>query len=198
MRDGDHILAAWGRRLIEQRRLPKKTVVSTVMANLGLEVSLREVGGRLVRTPVGDRFVAQEMLRGGYLLGGEQSGHILFFDGFQTTGDGLLTLAWVLDLMLSTGQPLSRLTACMRKFPQVLVNVRVREKPDLLAIDAVKRRHDEALRALGGDGRVVLRYSGTEPLARVMIEGPSKALVERAARGIAEAIRGAVGEGERE
>jgi phosphoglucosamine mutase len=174
-------------------RLPARTVVATVMSNVGLEVALREAGIGLVRTAVGDRYVLEEMLRHGYTLGGEQSGHIIFAE-HNTTGDGVVTALQVLATMVRSGKPLSELAACMRRFPQVLRNVRVRRKEDLAALPAVQQEIQGAEAALTDCGRVLVRYSGTEPLVRVMIEGPDEERIRSLAENIAAAIRTAIGE----
>jgi phosphoglucosamine mutase len=167
--------------------------VATVMSNVGLEVALRDAGIGLVRTAVGDRSVLEEMLRHGYTLGGEQSGHIIFTE-HNTTGDGVVTALQVLATMVRSGKPLSELAACMRRFPQVLQNVRVRRKEDLAALPAVRQEIQGAEAALTGCGRVLVRYSGTEPLVRVMIEGPDEERIRSLAENIAAAIRTAIGE----
>jgi phosphoglucosamine mutase len=191
--DGDQILAVCAMDLAAAGRLPARTVVATVMSNVGLEVALREAGIGLVRTAVGDRYVLEEMLRHGYTLGGEQSGHIIFAE-HNTTGDGVVTALQVLATMVRSGKPLSELAACMRRFPQVLRNVRVRRKEDLAALPAVQQEIQGAEAALTDCGRVLVRYSGTEPLVRVMIEGPDEERIRSLAENIAAAIRTAIGE----
>ncbi len=188
VRDGDHVLAVCGIHLKEKGALRKDTVVSTVMANYGLERALGDRGIALARTKVGDRFVAEGMLRSGAVLGGEQSGHVLFFDA-APAGDGLLTLLRVLGVMAERGRPLSRLASVVRKYPQVLLNVPVRRKPPLEEVPALGRAVGDAEGALGGDGRVLVRYSGTEPLCRVMVEGGDARRVGRAARAVAAVVR---------
>ena len=190
--DGDQILAMCGLDMLAEGRLPSRTVVATVMSNAGLEVAMRQAGIRLVRTPVGDRSVLEEMLRGGHALGGEQSGHVIFTE-HNTTGDGIVTALQVLAAMLRAGKPLSELAACMPRFPQVLENVRVRRKEDLESLPTVQARIREAEAALADGGRVLVRYSGTERLARVMVEGPDEATIRRWATEIAAAIREALG-----
>jgi phosphoglucosamine mutase len=191
--DGDQILAVCAMDLAAAGRLPARTVVATVMSNVGLEVALRDAGIGLVRTAVGDRYVLEEMLRHGYTLGGEQSGHIIFTE-HNTTGDGVVTALQVLATMVRSGKPLSELAACMRRFPQVLQNVRVRRREDLAALPAVRQEIQGAEAALTGCGRVLVRYSGTEPLVRVMIEGPDEERIRSLAENIAAAIRTAIGE----
>ncbi len=191
-RDGDYIMAICGRYLKEKSRLGANTVVTTVMANLGLELSLRERQIELVRTKVGDRFVTEELVRLGATLGGEQSGHILFLDK-APTGDGIWTTLMILQVMSDTGKSLSELSTCMKKCPQVLLNVEVQSKPPLESVPEVKAALEEAYAKLGEEGRVVLRYSGTEPLARVMLEGPDNEVIQELAEKIARAIRDVLG-----
>ncbi|MBI4566043.1 MAG: phosphoglucosamine mutase [Planctomycetes bacterium] len=191
VRDGDYILAVCAEAMIRDRTLRGRTVVSTVMANLGLEKFLRERGARLRRVKVGDKFVAEEMMRTGATLGGEQSGHIIFLDA-ATSGDGMLTTLRILRILLERGRPLSALCAGLRKAPQILMNVPVRAKPDLDSVAPVRRALEEMRRDLDGDGRVLLRYSGTEPLCRVMVEGLDEDKVRRTVRRLAEVVRRAL------
>jgi phosphoglucosamine mutase len=190
--DGDQILALCGLDMAADGRLPSRTLVATVMSNAGLEVALRQADIAVMRAPVGDRYVLEEMLRGGHSLGGEQSGHIIFAE-HNTTGDGIVTALQVLAVMLRTGKPLSELAACMPRFPQVLENVRVSRKDDLATLPRVQSKIREAEAALTGSGRVLVRYSGTEPVARVMVEGPDEATIRRWATEIATAIRDTLG-----
>jgi phosphoglucosamine mutase len=190
--EGDTLLAIAAREMAEQGRLAKRTLVTTHMSNFGLELAMRELDVTIVKTQVGDRYVAEEMLRGGYNLGGEQSGHVLFLD-HATTGDGLLTALVILGIMRVRGLPLSAMARIIRKFPQVLVNVPVREKRDLSEFASVCEAVAEVEQALAGRGRVYIRYSGTEALARVMVEGEDLAQVEAHAAGIAEAVKAALG-----
>lgn len=192
VRDGDDLLAVLGLDLKAAGRLPGNTVVSTVMANVGLDVCLGAAGVKLLRTPVGDRNVLSEMLSGGYRLGGEQSGHVIFLDE-STTGDAIITALRVLEVTARTGRRLGELASVMKKFPQVLVNVRVKSKPPF---DTVPRIQDEVRAVeerLAGKGRLLLRYSGTEPLARVMVEGPSRSAILRDAKRIAQVIERELG-----
>ncbi len=189
--DGDQILAMCALSLAADGRLPFRTVVATVMSNVGLEVALREAGITIVRTPVGDRYVLEEMLRRGYTLGGEQSGHVIFAE-HNTTGDGIITALQVLATLVRSGKRLSELAACMRRFPQVLQNVRVRRREDLATFPAVQREIQHAEEALAGCGRVLVRYSGTEPLLRVMIEGPDETTIRALAGNIVAAIQAAM------
>lgn len=193
--DGDRMLALCGLDMDREGRLHGRTVVATVMSNAGLDACLAEAGIRVVRTPVGDRHVQEVMTRHGYSLGGEQSGHLLFME-HSTTEDGLITALQILAVMRKQGKPLSELAACMVPLPQVLLNVRVRRKEPFAELAQVARRIREAEEALGARGRVLVRYSGTEPLARVMVEGVDEGLIGRLAREIAAAVAEAVGAGE--
>jgi phosphoglucosamine mutase len=168
--DGDHIMAICALDMIKQEKLKKNTLVATVMSNMGLDIALRNAGGAVVKTAVGDRYVVEEMRRGGYNLGGEQSGHMIFLD-HNTTGDGTLSALQVLAVMRRTGKPLSELAQCMVSLPQVLLNVRVFERKDIMTIPEIEQRVREVEGLLGDQGRILIRYSGTEPLLRVMIEG---------------------------
>jgi len=173
--------------------LANTTVVATTMSNMGLELALKRSGIHMLRANVGDKYVLEEMQRVGATLGGEQSGHILFRDGEATTGDGLLTALRVMEIMVRTGKSLADLAADLKIFPQTIRNVRVREKRPFAQIPAVHQAITSAERELDGNGRVVVRYSGTEALARVMIEAESKDQMERIAGSIVEAIRSSLG-----
>ena len=186
--DGDQVLAIAAAAWQDAGRLANGTVVATVMSNLGLEVLLRERGVQLMRTPVGDRYVVEEMVRGKHVLGGEQSGHVIFLD-HNTTGDGLVTALGILAILVDTGRPLSELAGTMSRFPQVLVNVRVAERRDVTADPLVAAAIGDVESALGDRGRVLVRASGTEPLIRVMVEGESEDAVQQHADSIADAIR---------
>ncbi len=188
--DGDQVLAIAARELLRTGGLAQRTLVATVMSNLGLEVALRELGCQMLRTPVGDRYVVEEMLRGGYNLGGEQSGHVIFLD-HNTTGDGLITALAILAILVETGRPLSELASLMTRFPQVLVNVRVQRPRDFTADRCVARAIEEVGHQLGARGRVLVRPSGTEPLIRVMVEGEREGEVRELAEAIADSIRSA-------
>jgi phosphoglucosamine mutase len=190
--DGDHILALCALDLKSRDLLRSNTLVATVMSNVGLDLCLKEAGIRVVRTPVGDRYVLEEMLRHGYNVGGEQSGHCVFLD-HNTTGDGVVTALQVLSLMARRQEPLSQLRQCMTPCPQVLINVRVVDKPDLESVPAVRTAIGEVEAQLDGIGRVLVRYSGTEPLARVMVEGREAEQVERLAKSIADVIEKELG-----
>jgi phosphoglucosamine mutase len=189
--DGDGVLLAAARYLKSTKQLKNGRVVGTTMANLGLERALEKEGLTLARVPVGDRYVLEEMIRSGCNLGGEQSGHIIFLDD-ATTGDGLLTALKMASLVAIRG-PLDELVAGLKVFPQTIRNVKVRSKPPLESLPEVARALQDAERALGNSGRVVLRYSGTEPKARVMVEAERAEDVERWASAIASAIQAAVG-----
>jgi phosphoglucosamine mutase len=189
--DGDGVLLVAARYLKSAGSLKGNVVVGTTMANLGLECALEDSGLRLARTAVGDRYVLEEMQRIGANFGGEQSGHILFLDD-ATTGDGMLT-ALKLASIISIAGPLDSLVADLKIFPQKIVNVRVRSKPPLDSLPEVARLLREAEQALGNSGRVVLRYSGTEPLARVMVEAERDEDVHRWTESLAGALRSAIG-----
>jgi phosphoglucosamine mutase len=182
--DGDAVMLMCGRQLKAEGRLRGDTVVATVMSNLGLELALRESGISLKRTQVGDKYVMEEMARGGYSLGGEQSGHVIFSD-YLFTGDGLATALAVLRVMILTGQPLSALAGQLVTYPQVLVNVRVRERRDLTGVPALASTIAAVERRLGSRGRLLVRYSGTEPLLRIMLEGEDHAQISAWAEEIA-------------
>jgi phosphoglucosamine mutase len=188
IRDGDYALAIAGRHLAARGRLKANTVVTTVMANLGLDESLAAAGIRVVKTQVGDRYVHEEMLKLGANLGGEQSGHLLFPD-HAPTGDGILSALALLAVVRETGETLAALAGCMRKFPQVLVNVPVARKPPIDSLDTVTERIRAFERELDGGGRILVRYSGTEPLARVMIEGADDGRIRAMADELASALR---------
>jgi len=175
--DGDAVMALCATRMLRENRLAKRTIVATVMSNLGLERALRELGGRVVRTQVGDRYVVDEMRRGGYNLGGEQSGHLVFLD-HATTGDGIVAALRVLAIMVREGRPLSELAQVMTRTPQVLVNTPVDRKIPLDQLPDVQRAIEDVERQLGDDGRVLVRYSGTESKVRVMIEGVDEAQIK--------------------
>ena len=190
--NGDAILLAVARDLKARGLLTGDLVVATTMSNMGLEAALKRSGIRMNRAPVGDRYVLEEMLKHNAALGGEQSGHILL-PHLATTGDGLLTALVVLDLLVRTGQSIDQLTADLKVFPQVIVNVKVREKRPLASIPAVTAAIHAAEEELKDSGRVVIRYSGTEALARVMIEAENESAMQRHANAIADAIRHELG-----
>jgi phosphoglucosamine mutase len=192
--DGDCIMAILAREMQAQGTLRHDAVIGTVMSNVGLELSLREIGVKLERTPVGDRYVSQRMVEGGFTLGGEQAGHIIIFGYDHTAGDGLFTALRVLRTMMDhRPQLLSDLAGCFHKYPQVLINVPVSRKPPLKEIPEVQAQVAKAQAALGKAGRIVLRYSGTENVARVMIEGDDQEVIEREAQDIAGVIAEVIG-----
>jgi len=190
--DGDAVMAICGRDLIAKNALPHNTVVSTVMSNLGLERSLAAVGGKVVRTQVGDRYVVEEMRRSGYTFGGEQSGHLLFLDR-SSTGDGCVAALALLEVMVRSGKPMSELAKCYEKLPQVLINLPVAKKPPLAELSSTGAMIRKVEAELGADGRVLVRYSGTENKARVMVEGPDHDRTEQYAQDIADALRAEIG-----
>lgn len=190
--NGDAVLLIGARDLHARNRLSKNLVVATTMSNMGLEAALRTNEIKMLRAPVGDKYVLEEMQKHGAILGGEQSGHMLFLDR-STTGDGMLTALIVLDILQRSGGPLSQLTKDLKVFPQVIVNVRVREKHPLETLPTVVAAIHDAETELHGNGRVVIRYSGTEALARVMIEAESEQVMQHHAERIAEAIRAELG-----
>jgi phosphoglucosamine mutase len=191
--DGDYILAVCAQALLaEDHAASPRIVVSTVMANLGLEQALRQMGYELYRTPVGDKYVVEGMQQTGAQLGGEQSGHMVFFQ-HHTTGDGLLTAIQLLNAIVARQLPLASLAQIFHKLPQTVLNVQIRERRDLLSLPHVQRTIEEVERRLGHTGRVVVRLSGTESVARVMIEGPEQSLIESLAHYIGQAITSALG-----
>jgi phosphoglucosamine mutase len=190
--DGDAVLLIAARQLLAAGRLKGNLVVATVMSNLGLEKALEKEGIRLRRTAVGDKYVLEEMLRSGATLGGEQSGHVIFSE-YSTTGDGMLTALKIMEVVVRSGSGLDELTADLKIFPQRLVNVRVREKKKLSELPSVEKEVRECEAALGGSGRVLVRFSGTEPLARVMVEAADPGQVEEFTTRIAGAIEREIG-----
>ena len=188
--DGDAVMALCATRMLSAGTLAKNTLVATVMSNLGLERALKAVGGRLVRTQVGDRYVVETMRRDGYNFGGEQSGHLVFLD-HATTGDGIVAALRVLAIMVAEGKPLSELAQVMTRTPQVLVNTPVERKVPLDQLPDVQRFIADVERQLGDDGRVLVRYSGTETKVRVMIEGIDEPRIKQLADEIAAAVAGA-------
>jgi len=190
--DGDAVLLICALRMRELGKLPNNRVVATVMSNLGLEVALRRHGITLDRTAVGDKYVLEEMLNTNSTIGGEQSGHVIFSE-FATTGDGMLTSLRVLDAMLSSGRSLDQLTEEFTVFPQLLVNVRIAERTPLENLPEVQQAIGECEREFHGNGRVLVRFSGTEPLARVMVEGDDLAKVNHHAHRIADTLQASIG-----
>jgi len=192
IRDGDYVLAIAARHLAAHGRLQGNVVVTTVMANLGLDEALRSAGLEIVKTQVGDRYVTEEMNRLGANLGGEQSGHLLFLD-HAPTGDGTLSALALLSVMRETGQDLETLARCMRKFPQVLVNVPVRNKPPFDSVTGLAERVRSFEHEMNGSGRILIRYSGTESLARIMIEGADGGRIRAMADELAGVVRAQIG-----
>ncbi len=186
--DGDKILAMCAIEFKRSGILSHDTLVATVMSNFGLDIAMKEAGIKVVRTPVGDRYVMEEMMKNNYNLGGEQSGHIIFLD-YNTTGDGLITALQVLTLVQKTGKTLSELASCMKTFPQKLVNIKVREKKPLDTLHDFTRVIKESEKKLEGRGRVVVRYSGTEPLLRIMAEGEKEEEITQIIDNISEAVK---------
>ena len=191
--NGDGVLLLAAREMKARGTLANATVVATTMSNMGLELALKRSGIQMLRANVGDKYVLEEMQRVGATLGGEQSGHILFRDGEATTGDGLLTALRVLEIMVGAGKPLAELIGDLKVFPQTIRNVRVRQKTPFKEIPAVQGAIAAAERELDGNGRVVVRYSGTEALARVMIEAESQEQMNRLAGTIVESIQAELG-----
>ena len=178
--------------MMKDGRLKRNTLVATVMSNLGLEIAMQKAGGTLIRAAVGDRYVMEKMIEGGYNLGGEQSGHVIFLD-HNTTGDGLISALQVLAIMKQANQPLSSLASCMKTYPQVLINVKVKERRDLSSIPDIAKRIVEIEKRINGSGRLLLRYSGTEPKVRVMIEGENQSEITELAEDLAGIIKEKLG-----
>ncbi|HKW15955.1 MAG TPA: phosphoglucosamine mutase [Terriglobales bacterium] len=191
--NGDAVLLLAARDMKSHGALRGDTVVATTMSNMGLEIALRNSSIRMLRANVGDKYVLEEMMNTGAALGGEQSGHIIFRDGDATTGDGLLTAIRVMDVMVRSGRSLAELVSDLKVFPQRIQNIRVREKVPLEQVPRVKGAIEAAQRELDGNGRVVVRYSGTEMLARVMVEAESEEKMNALTDGIAGAIKAALG-----
>ncbi|MBX9658291.1 MAG: phosphoglucosamine mutase [Nitrospiraceae bacterium] len=186
--DGDHVMAALGLDLHQNGLLAKQTLVGTVMSNFGLELCMAKAGVTLLRTPVGDRYLLERMLAEGYNFGGEQSGHFIFLD-HNTTGDGLISALQMISLMKRTGKPLSELAQAMSAVPQILLNIKVKQKPKLESVPEIDRAIRESERRLNGSGRVLVRYSGTEPLLRIMVEGERDSLIKEVAEDLARLVR---------
>jgi phosphoglucosamine mutase len=191
--DGDDIMAIAALDMLAQNTLAGKTLVATVMSNAGLEPAIQSAGGKIVRTAVGDKNVIDEMLRNGFRFGGEQSGHLIFRD-FGTTGDGLVAALQILRIMKTQKQPLSKLAKCWTRFPQLVTNVRVREKKPFEQLDGVTKLLADAEKELkSGGGRVLLRYSGTEPKVRLLLEGRDAKNLEKWSKKICGAIQKQIG-----
>jgi phosphoglucosamine mutase len=191
--DGDHIMAICATDMLRRKLLNKKTLVATVMSNMGLDIALRKAGGKIIKTDVGDRYVVEAMRKTGYNLGGEQSGHMIFLD-YSTTGDGILSALQLLAVMRREEKTLSELADVMIALPQVLCNTRVREKMDIYSIAEVAAKIKDVEAKLGNEGRVLIRYSGTEPLLRVMIEGQDKYEITTWANEICDLVKKHIGE----
>jgi phosphoglucosamine mutase len=191
--DGDDIMAIAALDMLAQKTLAGKTLVTTVMSNAGLEAAVKTAGGKVIRTAVGDRNVIDEMLRGGFNFGGEQSGHLIFRD-FSTTGDGLVAALQVLRIVKAKQTTLSKLAKCWTRFPQLITNVRVREKKPFEQLDGITQLVNEAETDLKKqDGRLLLRYSGTEPKARLLLEGRNARVLEKWSQKICAAIQKQIG-----
>src|SRR5271170_7811683 len=191
--DGDDIMAIAALEMLEQNALAEKTLVATVMSNAGLEAAIKNSGGKMLRAAVGDKNVIDEMLRGGFNFGGEQSGHLIFRD-YGTTGDGLVAALQILRILKAKDQPLSKLAKCWTRFPQLVTNVKVREKKPIEQLDGVSRLVAGAEKELQSQGgRLLLRYSGTEPKARLLVEGSDAAVLEKWSKQICGAIQKQIG-----
>jgi phosphoglucosamine mutase len=191
--DGDRIMAICAIDLLKQKKLRKNTVVATVMSNMGLDIAIKSAGGKVIKTAVGDRYVVEEMRRSGYNLGGEQSGHMIFLD-HNTTGDGTLTALQVLAVMRRQDKSLSELARVMTPLPQVLVNVKVAEKRDIMTIPEIAGLVRDIEEKVRDEGRILIRYSGTEPLLRIMIEGRDNCQITEWAGEIADRVEKSIGE----
>jgi len=191
--DGDDIMAIAALNMLTQKTLAEKTLVATVMSNAGLEAAIKNAGGKIIRTAVGDKNVIDEMLRGGFNFGGEQSGHLIFRD-YGTTGDGLVAVLQILRIMHVKQQSLSKLAKCWTRFPQLVTNIRVREKKPFEQLDGVSKIVNEAAKDLKAQGgRLLLRYSGTEPKARLLVEGRDAKSLEKWSQKICDAIKKQIG-----
>jgi len=189
---GDQILIICAKMLKDEGRLKNDLLVSTVMSNLGLTVACRKYGFRQHAAKVGDRHVLEDMQRLGGVLGGEESGHVIFLD-HHTTGDGILTAIQLIAALLKSGRPLSELAKLMDVFPQKLINIDVKSKPEISTMPRVVAAIKEAECALGAEGRVLVRYSGTQNMCRVMVEGPTDELTQRYCQQVADAVKEAIG-----
>lgn len=190
--DGDYIMAIIGSYLLKKNSLPKQTIVTTVMSNYGLDEAIKNAGGRLIRTEVGDRYVAEACLRNNVSFGGEQAGHIIFLD-YSTTGDALLGALQMLRVIKETNKRLSELAQCIRKFPQAIINIRVKEKRAFDSIPEVWEAINRAKSKLDGNGRLLVRYSGTESVCRIMVEGENQEFIEEIGISIARVIEEEIG-----
>ena len=191
--DGDDIMAIAALEMLAEKTLAEKTLVATVMSNAGLEAAIKSAGGKMLRTAVGDKNVIDEMLRGGYNFGGEQSGHLIFRD-YGTTGDGLVAALQILRIVKAKGVPLSQLAKCWTRFPQLVTNVKVREKKPFEQLAGVNQLVADAEKELAAQGgRLLLRYSGTEPKARLLVEGSDAATLKSWSQKICGAIEKQIG-----
>ncbi|GAB4371738.1 MAG: phosphoglucosamine mutase [Deltaproteobacteria bacterium] len=190
--DGDRIMAICATWMAKKKKLAKDTVVATVMSNIGLELYLKRRKIRLVRAPVGDRYVVEEMRKGGYNFGGEQSGHLIFLD-HATTGDGVLGALQLLAVMVETGRGIPDLAATMETFPQILSNLRLKERVPLESLPGFQKARKAMEKKLGRTGRIVVRYSGTEPVLRIMVEGEDRGVTEEVVHALVEAARTEIG-----
>jgi phosphoglucosamine mutase len=186
--DGDRIMAICAEELARKKKLKKNTVVATVMSNIGLELFLRERKIRMARAPVGDRYVVEAMRAGGYNFGGEQSGHLIFLD-HATTGDGVLAALQVLAVMVGSGKRIADLGNKMVTLPQILVNLKLKHRVPLESLPRFQKAKAEFEKKLGARGRILVRYSGTEPLLRIMVEGEDRKETERIVNALAEKAR---------
>ena len=186
--DGDHIMAICAVEMMRDGKLNRNTLVTTVMSNMGLDVAVKNIGGNLVKTAVGDRYVVEEMLRSGYNLGGEQSGHIIFLD-YNTTGDGIISALQILAIMKRQNKKLSELAEIMVTFPQVLLNVKVKQKKEIDNVPEIASKVKKIEKKLGDRGRVLVRFSGTEPILRVMLEGEDHTEISAMAEEIADCVK---------
>ncbi|MEZ5277554.1 MAG: phosphoglucosamine mutase [Opitutaceae bacterium] len=186
--DGDELMAIVARQALAKGNLRHGTLVATVQSNLGLKVALEGWGGHLVQTSVGDRYVLESMLEGGFSIGGESSGHMIFLD-ISPSGDGLAAALKAIEAMIETGQPLSRLRTCLKRFPQLVRALTVETKPPLESLDGLARAIADGERILGGSGRILLRYSGTEPKIRLLVEGPDPARADAVMASLERAVR---------
>ncbi|RQW82553.1 MAG: phosphoglucosamine mutase, partial [Geobacter sp.] len=190
--DGDHIMAICATDLLKRRKLKKNTLVATVMSNMGLDIAVRNAGGKIVKTAVGDRYVVEEMFKNGYNFGGEQSGHLIFLD-YNTTGDGIQSALQVLAIMRRKQRRLSELAQVMTALPQVLVNVRVKKKKDITTFPEIAALIADIEGKLNDEGRILIRYSGTEPLLRIMLEGLDSGEIQSWAEELASLVRTRIG-----
>ena len=191
--DGDHIMAICAAEMIRNGKLKKNTLVTTVMSNMGLDITLKKLGGKVVKTAVGDRYVVEEMMRNGYNLGGEKSGHIVFLD-HNTSGDGIISALQVLAVMKRNNRRLSELARIMEPLPQVLLNVKVREKKEIDDIPEIVSKIRKTEEKLGDKGRVLVRFSGTELMLRIMLEGEDEDEISAMAEEIADCTKRVLGE----